>query len=119
MPFPGGQVLWLRSNGRMPGLAPSQIETASKMASEHAGASLLIFRGRSADDENLVKDKASRPTPQNLRGLEGSWRGVCLYCTVNVFAIELLSDDSPLPLLTSTMRGPALAFAAIATVAVN
>jgi hypothetical protein len=52
--FGGWQILWLRSNGRTPGLAPGQIEIAANLAAEHNGANLLVFRGRSADDENAL-----------------------------------------------------------------
>ena len=56
-PFGDWRVLWLRSNCRLPGLAPSQVETAARIASEQGGANLLIFRGRGADEESSVRNE--------------------------------------------------------------
>jgi len=53
-PFPGAwEVIWMRSNNRMPGLAPSQLDDARRTASAN-GAHLLILRGRGKHEENLV-----------------------------------------------------------------
>jgi hypothetical protein len=48
------QVLWMPSKGPIPGLAPSQLEEVRQTASGHAGAHLLIFRGREKHEEDLV-----------------------------------------------------------------
>jgi|SRR5271157_450754 len=48
------QVIWMRSNGRMPGLAPSQLAGARQTASNAGGAHLLVFRGRQKREEDLV-----------------------------------------------------------------
>src|SRR5271170_6559776 len=48
------QVIWMPSKGRIPGLAPSQLEEAKLTASAHAGAHLLISRGREKHEEDLV-----------------------------------------------------------------
>src|SRR6266850_8182472 len=44
----------MRSKGRMPGLAPSQLEAARQTASDHGGAHLLIFRSREKREDDLV-----------------------------------------------------------------
>lgn len=48
------RVVWMRSKGRVPGLAPSQLDDAKLIASDSGGAHLLIFRGREKREEDLV-----------------------------------------------------------------
>ena len=48
------ELLWMRSKGKIPGLAPSQLEEARQMASDRRGAHLLIFRGRQKSEQELV-----------------------------------------------------------------
>jgi hypothetical protein len=47
----------MRSNGRVSGLAPSQLESASQEAANSGGAHLLIFRGREKHEEAFVIDR--------------------------------------------------------------
>ncbi len=44
----------MRSNGRMPGLAPSQLQAAKETASYSGGAHLLIFHGREKSEEDMI-----------------------------------------------------------------
>jgi hypothetical protein len=48
------QLIWLRSNGRVPGLTPGQLGSAWDVATTSGGAHFLIFRGRDRGDENFV-----------------------------------------------------------------
>lgn len=57
---PDWQIQWIRSNSRMPGLAPSQLDGAAQAASNLGGAHLLIFRGRERQEETLANDKLGR-----------------------------------------------------------
>jgi hypothetical protein len=54
--FPGTwQIIWKRSKGRMPGLAPSQLEDARQTAAAQPdGAHLLIFRSELKRDQEFV-----------------------------------------------------------------
>jgi hypothetical protein len=53
------RVTWLRSNGRVPGLAASQLNTALQTASDLEGAHFLIFHGRDKREEDIVVSKVS------------------------------------------------------------
>lgn len=49
-------VVWIRSKGRLPGLAPSQLDNLKQTAASHSGgAQLLVFRGELKRDHELLK----------------------------------------------------------------
>jgi hypothetical protein len=56
-PFPPNwTATWLRSNGRTPGLAPSQVDEVLEVASQSESSHILIFQGRSKAEERSVFD---------------------------------------------------------------
>jgi hypothetical protein len=59
-PFPSlWRVTWFRSNGQIPGLAPSQLQEVAQQAASACRAHLLVFRGRPKKEEERVLSKIS------------------------------------------------------------
>ena len=59
-PFRGvWQVIWMRSKDRIPGLAPSQLDSTVQTASSVGGAHFFIFRGRDKYEEDLLVAKVA------------------------------------------------------------
>src|SRR5258708_4932083 len=53
------RIIWVRSNGRMPGLAPGQLKDLTEQAANTGGAHVLIFQGREKKDKALVRSAIS------------------------------------------------------------
>ena len=52
--FPDWHVDWVRAPGRIPGVAPSQLDPILQLAAGAGGAHVLVFRGRERTEEELV-----------------------------------------------------------------